>query len=189
MTEAAEATIDVKKKLITPPFRGSYVNLAKARAIKGGNPRYSILMALDEDHPFIKSMRKMETAVAIEKWGKLPKKLKSALKTDADRDDEDDQFAGKVTVNFASADAPECVFKDESGDMVEVIDSKMLYSGAWYRVSTRAYAWEHETGGRGVSWSLNNVLWVKDDKPFSGRATASQDFSNLEDDDDDDMLD
>lgn len=179
---------EAKKKIesiVSPTFRGSYVNLAKPRSVNNSDPRYSILGVFDPGDPFVKKMRRLEEEVAVAKWGKVPKKMKSAIKTDADRDgDEDgnDQFEGKVTVNFTSADAPQCVRKDEDGDLIEVDDTKILYSGAYYRVSTRPYAWDHPTGGKGVSWALNNVLWIKDGKPFSGRKTAIQEFGNLEDD-------
>ena len=195
MNERGHMTEVKKKKLVTPEFRGSYVNLAKPRSVGTGDPRYSILMPLPESDPFVKIMQEREKEVAIEKWGKVPKKLKSALKFGADREgDEDgvDEFEGCVTVNFSSADEPGLVYFDEDGDKAAITDKKMLYSGAFYRVSTRPYAWEHETGGRGVSWSLDNVLWVRGGTPISGRGNAEDDFSNIKpsaSNDDDDMLD
>ena len=176
------------KKIKTPEFIGSFVNLAKARSIGDSDPRYSILMPLDENHKFVAKMRRLQEAVAIERWGKVPKRLKSAIKTGEDRDREDDEFAGKVTVNFASPERPGVVYFDDEGDLVQVDDPDMLYSGATYRLTTKPYAWEHPTGGKGVSWSLDNVLWVKGGERLSGKASPEQDFGNIEDDEDDDIM-
>ena len=60
-----------------------------------------------------------------------------------------------------------------------IMDANEIYSGAYYRASIRAYAWEHPTGGKGVSIALDNIMKVKDGEAFSGRTDASDDFANF----------
>ena len=179
-------------KFVTPEFRGSYANLNEARKFGKGEPKFSVLGVFDEDDPFVAKMQKAEATVAKEKWNKVPKKMKSAIKFPADReaqldDDEEDKFPGKVTINFANKEKPGAVQRDSDGDLVEVIDPKELYSGAWYRASVRPYAWEYEdTNSLGVSWSLDNIMKIRDDEAFTSATSAEEDFENIVDDDDDD---
>ncbi len=184
-----------KEKITTPVFRGSYVNLVAARKFGKGDPRFSILAPFPENGSFVKKLRAAEKEVALEKWNKIPKKMKSALKSGDEREPDEetgkDQFEGMITINFAAAERPGCIYTDEDGDRVEIIDAQeKLYSGAYFRLTTRPYAWEHDEGGKGVSWSLDNVLWIKHGKAFSGKTSAEDDFANVVDEDegDDDML-
>jgi hypothetical protein len=60
-----------------------------------------------------------------------------------------------------------------------IMNANEIYSGAYYRASIRAYAWEHPTGGKGVSIALDNVMKVRDGEAFSGRTDASADFAEF----------
>jgi len=56
-----------------------------------------------------------------------------------------------------------------------------LYNGRWCRVSMRAYAWTHATGGKGVSLGLNNVQVLWNDDPLAGgKASAESEFEAVE---------
>jgi hypothetical protein len=59
------------------------------------------------------------------------------------------------------------------------MDPEELYSGAYYRASIRCFAWEHPTGGKGVSVALDNVMKIKDGEAFSGKSSASDDFASV----------
>ncbi len=48
-----------------------------------------------------------------------------------------------------------------------------------------AYAWDHPSGGKGVSFSLNNVQLVREDERFDGRKKAEEMFGEVEVSDDD----
>ena len=61
-------------------------------------------------------------------------------------------------------------------DLQPIIDPEELYSGAYYRASINPFAWDHPTGGKGVSFGLNYVMKVRDGEPFSGRKAAEEDF-------------
>lgn len=178
-------------KLVTPEFRGSYVHLVKPRAAnKKAEPKYSICIVLDKDDPFWKKLERLTQKAAAEKFGKVPRNLVSTVH-DGDEQDEEkekEEFFGCYYVNATSDTKPGVI--DADGE--DLIDPGELYSGAWYRASVRVGAWHFEDMNRkGVSLYLDNVMKVRDDEPFSGKASAASDFADYvdkgdgEEDDDD----
>ena len=161
-------------KIVTPEFRGSFVSLAEPRTIPGAapgtKPKYQITLALPKDDPFWAEAEQQIEAAYMERWGKKPPKFRSPIK---DGDEmERAEFADMYTLQFSSFDRPGLV----DSQMKPVVDPDELYSGAWYRVSCRAYAWSHPTGGNGVSFSLDNAMKCRDDEAYSGKTSASDDF-------------
>lgn len=179
-------------KLITPEFRGSFVHLIEPHKIKSdpnAEPRYQITIPLAKNDPFWKKIDALITEVATEKFGKVPPKLKKPIK-DGDEPGNDgnirEEFQGKWTLQASSKNKPDLV----DAKLQPIMDAKEIYSGAWFRASIRAYAWDHPTGGKGVSIALDNVMKVRDDKPFSGKTNAASDFADFADKSaDGDMLD
>lgn len=173
-------------KIVTPEFRGSFVHLLEPHAIKAkqgekqNDPRYSITIPVDKKDPFWKKIDALIEETAVAKWGKVPAKLKNPKK-DGDEGDDDGnvrpELAGKWSVQAG------CGLKSKPGvvdaNLQPIMSADEIYSGAWYRASIRAYAWEHPTGGKGVSIALDNVMKVKDDEAFSGRTNASADFADF----------
>jgi len=171
-------------KLVTPEFRGSFVHLVEPHAIKAApgekqnEPRYSITIVIAKTDPFWKKVDALIEETAKAKWGKIPPKMKSPKK-DGDEGDADGnarpEFAGNWSVNATSKNKPGIVDVNLSPIMV----GDEIYSGAWYRASIRAYAWDHPTGGKGVSIALDNAMKTKDDEAFSGRTNAASDFADF----------
>jgi hypothetical protein len=167
-------------KLITPEFRGSFVHLTKPHAIKTApgqppaTPRYQITIPLKKSDPFWKKVEALVAEVVSEKWGKVPPKLKTPIK-DGDGPDGRPEFAGCFTIQAASNNRPGVV----DAQLNPIMSEDEIYSGAWYRASIRAYAWEHPTGGKGVSIALDNAMKVRDDEAFSGRSDAGSDFADF----------
>lgn len=163
-------------KLVTPEFRGSFVHLLEPHAIKGvenAKPRYQITIPLKKTDPFWAKVNSMVEESAKEKWGKIPPKMKSPVK---DGDEEGrPEFAGCYTIQATSNNKPGIV--DVS--LNPIMDGDEIYSGAYYRASIRSYAWEHPTGGKGVSIALDNVMKTKDGEAFSGRTDAASDFADF----------
>lgn len=61
-----------------------------------------------------------------------------------------------------------------------------VYSGMYAKISVTAFP--YDKGGKGVSFSLNNVLKTRDGERFSGAASAENDFADdLEEGEDDDL--
>lgn len=176
-------------KLITPEFRGSFVHILQPHAPKAApgeaqqKPRYQITIPLPKGDKFWPQVEKLVTDTAVAKWGKIPPKLKNPIK-DGDAEDRE-EFKGKLTIQATSNNKPDIVDKALS----PIMDPNEIYSGAWYRASIRAYAWEHPTGGKGVSIALDNVMKIRDDEAFSGRSSAGDDFADIAaDDGGDDLL-
>jgi len=170
------------KRRHTPEFRGSYVHLAKPSKIdEDSDPRYSILIVLDEDDDdqmdYLESLEDWIQEVAEEEWGDVPKRLKMPIREGGDFDSDD--FEGKVVLNVSSARKPGIV--DSELEAIDEMDqAQELYSGAWYKVSIRPYAWNHKTGGKGVSFALDNVMKIRDDEPLGGSAPrAEDDFADM----------
>lgn len=165
----------MSETLITPEFRGSFVTLVEPRPpAEGQKPVYSIVIVIPKtEEAFLERLEQAVEAAAVAKFGKVPPKLKTTLR-DGD-DEERDEWKDCVIFNAKSATRPGVV----DSDLQPVMDPDDLYSGAWYRVSLNPFAWEHPTGGKGVSFGLNNVMKVKDDEAFSGRKGAGEDFAKF----------
>jgi len=163
-------------KLITPEFRGSFVHILEPHAPKAApgeaqqKARYQITIPLAKDNKFWDEVQKLVVDTATAKWGKIPPKLKSPIK-DGDAEGRA-EFEGKMTIQATSNNKPDIV----GTNLKPIMEASEIYSGAWYRCSVRAYAWEHPTGGKGVSIALDNVMKVRDDEAFSGRSSAEDDF-------------
>lgn len=166
------------EKIITPQFRGSFVALDKPKRVKGdddGEPRFQILISLPKSDPFWKKMEAEVRDAAVAKFGKVPPKFKSPIK-DGDTDgSEYENLAGCNFINASNNRRPGVV----DAELNDIIDPNELYSGAWYRASIKAYAWDHPTGGKGASFSLNNVMKVKDDGRYDGATSAQDDFAQV----------
>lgn len=166
------------EKLITPEFRGSFVSLDQPRRLKGdpdSEPKYQMLIPIDPDDDFWEQLEDEIQAVAKEKFGKVPAKLKSPVK-DGDTDGEEyDNLSGMKFINASNSRKPGVV----DADLDPIIDPDELYSGAWYRASVNVWAWDHPTGGKGCSVSLNNVMKIRDDDRFDGSTSAEEDFAGF----------
>lgn len=164
-------------KLITPEFRGSFVNIIEPQTIPGApagtKPKYQMTIPLPKDNPFWKELEEQIVATATAKWGKVPPRMRHPVKDGDDMGRE--EFDGKNTVQASSLNKPGIV----GADLKPVIDADEIYSGAYYRASVRCFAWEHPTGGKGVSLALDNVMKVRDGEAFSGKTDAKTDFSDF----------
>lgn len=163
-------------KLVTPEFRGSFVHILEPHAIKGvenAKARYQITIPLPKKDAFWTKLNAMVEETAKAKWGKIPPKMKSPVK-DGD-EEERPELSGCYSVQATSNNKPGIV----DAALNPIMDANEIYSGAYYRASIRAYAWDHPTGGKGVSIALDNIMKVKDGEAFSGRTDASADFADF----------
>lgn len=163
-------------KLVTPEFRGSFVHLLEPHAIKGvenAKARYQITIPLPKKDAFWAKLNALVEETAKAKWGKIPPKMKSPVK-DGD-EEERPELVGCYSVQATSNNKPGIV----DASLQPIMEANEIYSGAYYRASIRAYAWDHPTGGKGVSIALDNVMKVKDGEAFSGRTDASEDFASF----------
>lgn len=178
-------------KFKTPPFRGSFVNLKRARAYGDkGAEKFSITGLLPQDHKWFGKLQDCIDAAATKRFDKVPARLKSPI-----RDGDEMEYEGWEGQNFfqmLSDERPGILKLTEEGEIEKLDDIGECYSGAWYKATGRAWAWEYK-GKKGVSLQLDNVLLIptpegEDDSSFSGKASAEEDFADEVDEEDDDAL-
>lgn len=121
---------------------------------------------------------------AVDKWGSDYKKKykvkKPFLKS------EDQPKMGDLAENFPvfvrcnSKDRPQVIRADMS-NVDEAKGAEEVYPGRWALVSVRPYAYDHPTGGKGVSLGLQNVQLLDHDERLAGaRPQAQDEFEAIE---------
>lgn len=177
-------------KVVFGPCRLSYVHVFEKYNPDGDDSKakYSVSILIDKDDKqtlsaIQEAIDKAKKAAVLSKWGgKEPKKLDLSLR-DGDTDKEDDPvYEGKYFVNAKSTSRPGVVDRDKS----PIVDEDEFYSGVWAICSVNFYGYDFG-GNRGVACSLNNLMKFKDDERFGGHASAEEDFSDLDMEDDEDL--
>ena len=116
------------------------------------------------------------------KWGgKEPKKIDLPLRDGDDKED-DAVYENMFYVNAKASTRPGIVDKNKA----PIVDEDEIYSGVWAYVSVTFYGYD-VNGNRGIACGLNNIMKFKDDERFGGRASAENDFADLDTEDDDDL--
>lgn len=176
-------------KVKTPKFRASYVNVFKSKPIKGsdtGKEAYSV-MALFAPGADLSALKAAALEALKEKFGpdkaegiaKHPK-FKTPFKNQAELVDEEGTQrpgteAGGIFVNLSNALKPLVLDTDCS----EVMDPREFYSGCYAVASCEVYAWDHPTGGRGVTFSLLGIQKVGEGDRLGGTGIRA-DVSDFE---------
>lgn len=170
-------------KILTPLFRGSYVNAFYAKQINGqGEPKFSCTIVLPKQDPqtkaFIEKLKALFTKAQIEKLGSvLPDAI---LKKKYPIKDGDVWTNGKGETESAYA---KCFFipatnTRQPGLKVMLPDGTkrnaeapgdvpLFYSGAYYYASVGVYCYDNKFG-KGVSVNLSGLMWVKDGQKIGG---------------------
>lgn len=174
----------MSEKVITPVARLSFPALFEPKAMEPGQePKYSatLLFPLDAD---LSALKKAAAAAAEEKFGAKAKdlikagKIKWPIKDQADKSHLQGYTEGSFIAARSSA-KPGVV----NAALQPIIDPADVFAGVLVRASVSAYAYDHPVGGKGVSFSLNNVMVVRDDGVrFDGRSSPDQDFAEFKDD-------
>lgn len=169
-----------------PRFRVSYATLEKARKVPGSDKELFSVMALFELGTDLSAVKKAMLAALTEKFGakaeavaKHPK-FKSPLKdqgdlVSADGEQRPGTKAGAIFINLSSKDKPLLLGLDK----IPTDDHRVIYSGCYAVGKVEVYAWEHETGGRGVSFNLLGLMKVGDGERLGGSG-ARADVSDFE---------
>lgn len=170
-----------------PKFRASYVNLLKPKAIKGSSKEVYSVMALFEPGADLKVLKEAALKALEEKFGadkaaaiaKHPK-FKTPFKDQAELVDEQGEQrpgtkAGGIFMNMSNELKPLVLGPDAQ----EMTDPRDFYSGCYAVAKCEVYAWEHETGGRGVSFSLLGIQKVAEGDRLGGTGLRA-DVSDFE---------
>lgn len=175
-----------QKTQLTPKARLSYPHLFKPAKIPGAEvEKFQATLLFDGAAQKTKQYKAMEQMVedAIEaKWGSdRPRKLKLPFLTIDDLDKVPDGYTEDHTfTRLNSTSRPSVVDQNVN----PITDPNDIYAGCYVRASITCYAWEHKTGGKGVSFGLNNVQFMEKGDKFGGGTKAEDDFDAVEDDDD-----
>lgn len=181
--------------LLTPKFRGSYLNLFKPRANQlNGKLEYSVEAILapgDEKSPTFQKLVAAVEAAKEKKWGPnravWPKNIRTPFKNQGDKAKTivaadgsqktvlpEPYKAGAVYLTLKSEQKPAVV--DEN--LQPVIDPSKVYAGCYLIASVNAKAYD-ANGNRGVSLYLNNIMFAGDGDPLGSRSTPETDFAPI----------
>lgn len=175
-----------KTKVVTGTVRLSYANVWEPKSINGGAEKYSVSLIIPKNDK--KTIAAINAAVdaAIEEGiakfgGKKPNKaaIKLPLR-DGDTERDDEAYANSYFVNANSQTPPQIVDQNVN----PIMNRSEIYSGVYARVSINFYAF-NSNGNKGVACGLGNIQKVRDGQPLGNRSTAEDDFTALDDADDD----
>lgn len=172
---------NLNTKVITGKVRFSYLHVWEPAAIsEGGEKKYSASLIISKSDN--KTVEAVKTAIqnalkaGVGKFGgKIPSVYKNPLRDgDAERPD-DEAYKGAYFVNANCKTKPGVV-----NAMRKPIESEEeLYSGCYGYASITFYAF-NTNGNKGIACGLNNLMKIADGEPLGGRATAENDFADIE---------
>ncbi len=163
--------------------RLSYPNLFVAKSMEEGKtPQFSAVALLDKKQhaDTIKLIESTTARVALD-FFKKKVALKHTPLRDGNEKDGKEGYGDEVMFLSAKCDKrPPVVDRDMTPLTAE--DAKP-YAGCYVNMNIRLFAYEHPTGGRGVSSSLRSVQFVKDGESFgAGPVNAEDEFEPVTDD-------
>ncbi len=164
--------------------RLSFPHLFKARAAnENAEAKYSAVLLINpkENQDALKEIKKAIITVAEEEWGEdwQDKNLKLPVR-DGNEKKQYDGYPGMKFITAKSNQRPVCLRQDKSA-VVE--DDNLFYPGCRVNASVHAFSWSHPTGGKGVSFSLRGVQFVRDDENLGGgRVDVDTEFEDISED-------
>lgn len=173
-------------KVILQNVRCSYVFVEKPRKNKDddGEGKYSIQVIVSKDDPQVKKVKAAIKAAAVDKFGKDVKMgaMKLPLR-DGDEERDEGEYNNTLFFNANASRKPGIVNrKNEPADQADI--EEYCFSGAIFHVSVDFYAFNFQ-GRKGVAVGLNNIMLRKKGERMDGTASASDEFKDMADADDD----
>jgi hypothetical protein len=163
----------------TPPLRLAFPSLDKPRARAPGSPKmtYQAVLLIPPETDMAPFKAAVEAAM-MEKFGKVIQvpREKLPIKLCADKSGIDGYEDGWRYINTHSGYAPKVV--DHNRQPLIDIPS-VIYPGCWCRFLIKAFAYSNEFG-KGVSFSLEAVQFVRDGDRLDGRADVNDVFDPIE---------
>lgn len=171
--------------IITLPVRLAFPALDKPKARSAddaNNPAkwtYQSVLLIPPTVP-IKTFQQAVVAAMVAKWGKpiALKPGKSPIHECAEKPDVAGYVEGWNYINAHTKRKPGLV-----DQQAQPCDHSLFYAGCWVRAFVNTYAWEHPVGGKGVSFGLNALQFVRDDERLDGFAGATEVFDAIETED------
>lgn len=180
------SNINKTKVVTSKQTRLSYFHGFEPVSINGGPEKYSTAVLIPKsDKATIEAIEKAIDA-AIEEGiakfgGKKPNKaaIKLPLR-DGNIERDDEAYQNHYFINCNSTTPPQIV--DQS--VQPILERSQVYSGCYARVSINFYAF-NSNGNKGVAAGLGNIQFVRDGEPLGGKTSATDDFSTIDDAEDD----
>lgn len=164
-------------KVMTPEFRASFVHVFNAKENQQGKLRYSLVMLFETANTDFVEMKRIVKEAIVGKWGtdktKWPKNLRMPFRDGAEKT-YDGYGEGIIFCSATSVSRPGLV--DDRRQ--PIIDHAEFYAGCYARATITAYAYDVK-GNKGVSFGLQNIQKLNDGDPFSGKASAEEDFDAI----------
>lgn len=173
------------RTVVTPYFRAAFVNLfpdkngnPPARRGQQGEPKFGVT-AIFPAGTDLTALKELAMWAGQQKWGdkvaeiaKTPS-FKSPFRKAEDRQPKYGKEAfpdGAIFINITTKFVPGIV----DANRQPILQPEEFYSGCWARAKVRAFGYENL--GIGISFGLDSIQKVRDDKPFVTRGDASEDF-------------
>lgn len=176
-------------KVRTGEVRFSYANVFEPKAMEGStDKKYSVCLVIPKsDKKTIKAVKsaiqKAADAGLNTKFGGKPvKKVMDILKDGDEERPDDDTVANCYFINANAKTKPGVVYRN----LQPITDTTDFYSGCYGLASVNFYAF-NANGNKGVACGLNNLVKLRDGEFLGGRASAEDDFADLDLDDLDDV--
>lgn len=163
--------------------RLSYPNLFVAKAVEEGSDKkkFSATFLLDKKQhaPLIKQLEAAIARVALDHFKKkVP--LKHVCLRDGNEKDSTEGYGDEVMFVPAS-EVRRPVVVDRDLTPLGPDDTKP-YAGCYVNATIRLFAYDHKTGGKGVSAALRAVQFVRDGESFgAGPVNAEEEFEQIAD--------
>ncbi len=168
------------EKILTPIFRVAFPSVFKKRAYGEGDAKYTITMLFDKSTD-LSALRDAAQAALDEAWPNAKTRPKKLANPFLDGDEvEWDGFEGKTFIRATSLYQPGIVDRKRQA----ITDEEDFYPGCHARATVNAFTYDKK-GNRGVSFGLQNLQFIRDDEPFTGRTNAEDDFEDLPEEDGD----
>lgn len=182
--------------VVTPLFRGCYVNLFEPKGIRGDSKselKYSMAMLFPKGTDFTPLQERIRE-VAKEKWGDKADDVllrqqngdKRIFKKQGGKADSAGFEEGAIYLSANNKNKPGLVGKKAGpdGTLIEITDEDAVWSGDYFLAVIRPFAWDHPVGGKGVSLSLQHVqLFRKGERLGGGRVKPSDAFESYDEED------
>lgn len=177
-----------RRKIVTPIFRANFVNIFHTESQMEdakGKPKYAVTMVFDpktfskEDKVRWADMHKLADEASVEKFkrpiAKLPSNFKKPIRDGGEKEHLNGFGEGTFFAKASSLARPGIVAADRS---TPIEDEEAIYSGCFMRATIMAYAYDNV--GKGVSFGLQNLMFVRDGDRLDGRSDASEDFGEID---------
>lgn len=161
--------------LITPKARMLYPNLFKAVLPRGETDQdkarfqISLLFPTTADLTLLKAAVQTVLEEHVTAKARQTTKIKLPfLKTEDQPRLADYAEEYPVLIRANARIKPDVINPAGNRELKEDEDADEVYGGRWCRVSIRPFWFDHPTGGKGVSFGLQNVQVLDHDEPMAG---------------------